>query len=216
MLKRRLGSVFVVMGAALIISALLLFLYNEIEDNNAGAASSDALAAMQEAIASNKPPKLDLSETDTTDPTETEETTEPTEPTELTVVNINGYNYIGYLSVPAFEIELPIMDTWSDDRLYVAPCLQYGSPLTNDAVIAAHNYKKHFLFLHSIEVGESLSFTDMNGYVIDYEVKDVRIIAPTNIAAVTNSEHDLVLYTCTSGGQNRVIACCDRVEKSVK
>ena len=118
MLKRRLGSVFVAMGAVLIISALLLFLYNEEESENAGKAAGAALAAMQDAIDENKPPMLDFSEDE-----EAFAETIP-EPTALTVVTIDGYNYIGYLSIPAFELELPIMDTWSEDRLKVAPCLQ--------------------------------------------------------------------------------------------
>lgn len=206
MLKRRLGSVFVAMGAVLIISALLLFLYNEEESENAGKAAGAALAAMQDAIDENKPPMLDFSEDE-----EAFAETIP-EPTALTVVTIDGYNYIGYLSIPAFELELPIMDTWSEDRLKVAPCLQYGSPLTDDAVIAGHNYKHHFLPLHSIETGEYLTFTDMTGYVIEYHVAEVKIIDPRSVYEVINSEYDLILYTCTTGGQSRVIVCCNRIE----
>lgn len=209
MLKRRLGSVFVFVGAVLLAAALLLFLYNKQEDARAGEAASAAMSEIQNAISEYYPEKLDLSETpDGTDATE--ETV--TEPTELTVVNIDGYDYIGYLSIPYFDLELPIMDTWSEDRLCRAPCLQFGSPLTDDAVIAGHNYKKHFLALHSIEEGEYLTFTTMTGYVIEYGVAEVRIIDPTNVSAVTDSDFDLILYTCTSGGQARVIVCCNRLE----
>ena len=212
MSKRRVGSVFVVLGAVLMLSALLLFVYNQREAEKAGDAAGAALSQLQEAMNENKPPMLELSEEGEG---EAQETSEPemTIPTELTVVNIDGYDYIGYLSIPYYEIELPIMDRITEDRLHVAPCLQYGSPLEDDAVIAGHNYKTHFLCLHEIEVGEYLTFTTMSGYEIEYGVVEVRIITPTNVAAVQNSDHDLVLYTCTSGGQSRVAVFCDRLEE---
>ena len=51
MIKKRVGIAFLVTGAALLIAALLLFLYNEREDAQAGEASGAALSAIQEAIA---------------------------------------------------------------------------------------------------------------------------------------------------------------------
>lgn len=210
MFKRRAGSVFVGMGAVLLAAALLLFLNNEHEDAKAGEAAGEALSALQVAINDgpndpNAPPLLDLS-----DPTEATEAAEETVPTELTVVNINGNDYIGYLSIPAFELELPVMADWSMDKLQTAPCLQYGSPLTDDAVIAAHNFKQHFRALHDIQAGERVTFTDMNGYVMEYTVADVEIIDPRNVYDVINSEYDLILYTCTTGGQSRVTVRCNR------
>ena len=214
MLKRRVGSVFVVIGAVLLAAALLLFLYNEHEDAMAGEAAGEALSALQEVInggkeENNAPPLLDLS-----DPTDTIEAPEETAPTELTVVNIDGYDYIGYISIPSFELELPVMADWSMEKLQIAPCLQYGSPLTDDAVIAGHNFKQHFRALHDIQVGERITFTDMNGYVIAYTVADVEIIDPRNVYDVINSEYDLILYTCTIGGQSRVTVRCNRTEET--
>lgn len=212
MLKRRVGSVFVVIGAVLLTAALLLFLHNEREDTMAGEAAEEALSALQEVIqeGTGKPVTEESDPSAAhTDPTET---TEATEPTELTVVTIDGYDYIGYISIPSFELELPIMADWSMEKLQTAPCLQYGSPLTDDAVIAGHNFKQHFRALHDIQVGESVTFTDMNGYVIEYSVADVEIIDPRNVYDVINSEYDLILYTCTTGGQSRVTVRCNRTE----
>ena len=179
----------------------------------AGEAAGEALSALQQAINGgektenpdpNTPPLLDLS-----DPTES---TEETAPSELTVVNIEGNDYIGYLTIPSFELELPVMADWSMEKLQIAPCLQYGSPLTDDAVIAGHNFKQHFRALHDIQVGERITFTDMNGYLIEYTVADVEIIDPRNVYDVINSEYDLILYTCTTGGQSRVTVRCNRTQ----
>lgn len=212
MLKRRVGSVFVVIGAVLLAAALLLYLHNEEEDANAGEAASAALSVMREAIPENNhiPPKLVLSEEEPGG-TEPAEETIPA-PTELTVMNIDGNDYIGYLSIPAFELELPVMADWSMEKLQLAPCLQYGSPLTDDAVIAGHNFKQHFRALHDIQVGEYLTFTDMTGYTIEYSVVEVKTIDPRSVYEVIDSEYDLILYTCTIGGQSRVTVRCNRLE----
>ena len=210
MIKKRVGIVFLVTGAALLIAALLLFLHNVREDELAGEASGAALSAIQNAIDDkNIPPMLDLAGDDAAETSATEETIP--EPTELTVVTIDGHDYIGYIAIPNYELELPIMADWSMEKLQIAPCLQYGSPLTDDAVIAGHNYKQHFRALHEIEVGEYLTFTDMTGYTIAYNVVDVKTIDPRSVYEVINSEYDLTLYTCTTGGASRVIVSCNRV-----
>lgn len=197
------------------VSALLLFVYNYREADRAGHAAEDALVQMQAAIESNQTPETRASlPTEGTTPEETVPVEESVPgPTALTVANINGYNYIGYLSIPELELELPIMETWSEDRLHIAPCLQSGSPLTDDAVIAGHNYKTHFRPLHHVEAGMEVTFTDMSGYAIAYTVTEVEIVVPTDVSRVLSSDHDLVLYTCTSGGQSRIAAFCDRVRQ---
>lgn len=213
MLKRRFGAVFVMIGAVLVLSALLLFLHNKRESDHAGEAASSALSTLREAMAVAQDPLT--GDRETVNPTAPAEETVPEtavpEPTALSPVEIDGNYYIGYISIPGFELELPVMSDWSMAQLQIAPCLQYGSPLEDDAVIAGHNYKNHFLPLHDIEEGELVRFVDMSGYVIEYEVTKTKIIPPTSVDEVVNSEHDLILYTCTTGGRSRVIVCCDRI-----
>ncbi len=211
MLKKRLGFVFVVVGAALLIAALLLFLYNEQESATAGEAASSALSAMQDMIPDKDPfPAVTLPDGATEPPEET-----IPEPTELTRVNIDGNDYIGYISIPGLELDLPIMADCTESKLRVAPCLQYGSPLTDDAVIAGHSYRHHFRPLHDLELEDRLAFTDMTGYTIAYEVVKIKYVEPTAVYEVINSEYDLVLYTCTNSGRSRIVIGCNRIEDDV-
>lgn len=105
-----------------------------------------------------------------------------TEPVELdatmTVVEINGYDYVGYLSVPKLDLELPVMSDWDYVRLKTAPCRHFGSTKTDDLVIAAHNYQSHFGRLKELEIGDAVTFTDMDGVVIRYEVAGTGTVAP--------------------------------------
>lgn len=210
-LLRAANSLFNLVVFLLLVAALLLFLHNEAEDRQAGESARTAVDKLHLLMGENTPGAPDPTAGMEPGPTEpTEETVPP--PTELTVVSIDGNDYIGYLSIPEFELELPVMADWSMEKLQLAPCLQYGSPLTDDAVIAGHNFKQHFRALHDIQVGEHLSFTDMSGYTIEYQVVEVETINPTNVYEVINSQYDLILYTCTIGGVSRVTVRCNRVE----
>lgn len=209
-MPKKSGIIFVTMGAVLMLSALLLFLYNGYEERRAGQEAELLLDDIQSAIAE---------ETDSTmQPTEVEiditENTEPTEtlPAEMPVVMIDGYEYIGYVSIPDLELELPVMAEWDYNRLKIAPCRHFGSSRTDDLVIAAHNYKTHFGSLSSLEIGAEVIFTDMDGIVNRYTLmKEPETLAPDAVDAVQNSGYDLVLYTCTPGGATRVVAFCDRL-----
>lgn len=207
---KKTGIVFVTIGTVLILSALLLFFYNQNEDERAGQEAQTILNDVQAAINQRETEKPEPSTVPTVS-TEPEET----EPSELTVVMIDGYEYIGYLSIPDLELELPVMADWDYERLKLAPCRQFGSTRTDDLVIAAHNYKRHFGALGQLTLGARIYFTDMDGNAVSYLVEKSATIDPKAVDAVQNSGYDLVLYTCTYGGSNRVAVFCNR-EASVQ
>ena len=214
-MPKKFGIVFVVIGAVLIASALLLFLYNELEDAQAGMQSEEVLSEVHAAIAARKEIKHNAAET-LPDNNETAEPTAETEPEEkeLPAVEVQGYSCIGVLSVPGIEIELPVLSDWDYVRLTVAPCRQFGSSRTDDLVIAAHNYSSHFGSLSKLELGAEIIFMDMDGIENRYELKRLVTLAPYAVDEVQYSGYDLVLYTCTPGGRTRVVAFCDRVAEA--
>lgn len=203
-MRNKAGIVFIALGAVLILSALLLLLYNRHEAALAGKEAEILLSDVEAAIGGQ------TSSGGPTDPTEETET-EPTLPPELPVVHLNGYDYVGYIEIPALELKLPVMATWDYDLLQVAPCRQFGSSRTDDLVIAAHNYVTHFGYLKKLIPGDTVIFTDMDGIVNNYAVEKTETLDPTSVDAVKNSGCDLVLYTCTIGGKTRVCVFCNRV-----
>ena len=200
------GIALLAAGAVLIISALLLFLYNRNQDATAGQEAESLLESVEaviEAQSARKPsPVPDASPSPT-----------PIDPT-MPTVTIDGYEYIGYVEVPVLELKLPVMAEWDYDRLKIAPCRQFGSTRTDDLVIAAHNFDSHFGRLKDLAAGETVLFTDMDGIVSTYSVTRIETLNPNSVEAVQNSGHDLVLYTCTKGGRTRVTVFCDRVPDS--
>ena len=196
-MPKKVGIIFVSMGAVLILSALLLFFHNKREAQRAGQEAELLLNSLQTVLTEQEVPE--------------EKELSP----EMPVVMIDGYGYIGYLSIPELELELPVMSEWDYARLKIAPCRQCGSSRTDDLVIAAHNYETHFGSLSDLEAGAAILFTDMEGVENHYRLDKLETLDPEEdeaVEAVLESEYPLVLYTCTTSGAARVTAFCQRVE----
>ena len=189
----------------LILSALLLWLSNRREDAWAGREAAYVLSQLESA--------LETQGRETAEAAEPEGEGEQAGEKELPVKVVDGYGYIGYVEIPALERELPVMSQWDYERLKIAPCRQAGSSYTDDLVIAAHNYKSQFGGLKNLEAGDTVIFTDMNGVANTYRVEKRETIEPEDVDAVLNSGYDLVLYTCTLGGETRVAVFCERAEE---
>ena len=130
----------------------------------------------------------------------------------MPAVDVGGYDYIGFLSIPVLNLELPVMSEWSYPRLKLAPCRFDGSAYTDDLIVAAHNYQRHFGRLKTLNIGDTVVFTDMEGNVFSYVVSGMEQLLPSQGKAMRAGDWDLTLFTCTVGGQQRVTIRCERTE----
>lgn len=126
----------------------------------------------------------------------------------MPVTMLKGYPYIGYVSLPTIDRKLPVMSDWTYPRLRISPCRFSGSTETDDLVILAHNYNRHFGPISSLKQGDPVFFTDLNGIVSIYEVVETDTLNPTAVEEMTSGEWDLTLFTCTYGGKSRVAVRC--------
>ena len=135
--------------------------------------------------------------------------TEPTAPVpEMPTQTVNGWDYIGYLSIPSLELTLPIQSQWSYEGFRVAPGRFAGSTYSKDLVLAAHNYPQHFGHIGDLQPGDTVCFTDMDGHVTHYRVAALETLAPEDVEGMLSGEYDLTLFTCTVGGKSRVTVRC--------
>lgn len=206
-MRNKIGTLFMILGAALVLSALALFLYNQRE-----AAQAEQVAAAQlSQLVAEIGQQEELENTEVILPGTPVELMDPSA-FEMTEVIIDGHAYIGYLSIPSLNLELPIMSGWDYTKLRIAPCRYYGSVMGEDLVLMAHNYKKHFGTISKLSVGDSVIFVDMDGVTTQYEVVAQEVLTPKEVEEMTAGEYDLTLFTCTYGGKSRVTVRCDKVE----
>ncbi len=194
-MKSRMGALCMILGALLVASSVGLFLYNQWDAKRAEEASAKVLT---ELVAS--------------EPEDPARQTPESQEREMTVVTIDGYDYIGYVSVPSLELDLPVMAQWSYEGLKIAPGRYSGSVFTGDLVIAGHNYAKHFSPIKQLREGDEVDFIDMDGEVWIYQVSGVETLEPTQIEEMTTAtqtdDWDLTLFTCNAGGRTRCAVRC--------
>jgi sortase A len=191
-MRKKIAYSLMIVGAIFIGFAMSLLVYNNFESRKAQE-NSDAL---MESI------RLSIVEVESE-----EEVTDPFDE-EMKIKEIDGYGYIGYLSIPALELDLPVMSEWDYGRLKISPCRYYGSIKTDNLVIAAHNYRFHFGYLGHLKPGDSVMFTDMESKTYSYKVVSVGQLMPTDVDKVKDTGDDLILYTCTYGGAKRITVRC--------
>ena len=208
-MRKGIGICCILLGITCLLAAAGFVVYNRFE-SNAGAQFSQALLqGMQEKIQETAQNEAEQPE-ERAGETVTEEFSEIV-PGEMAAISVDGYNSIGFLTIPVLELELPVLADWSYEKLKKAPCHYYGSCYDSDFVIAAHNYPAHFGRLSELRQGDMIFFTDAVGERHYYEVVLLETLEPTATEEMITSGFDLSLYTCTTGGNNRVTVRCRAV-----
>lgn len=131
---------------------------------------------------------------------------------EYTLKSLGDVACIGILEIPALDLELPVISSWSYSSLRLAPCRYSGSVYKGDLVIAAHNYQSHFGGLRTLPEGSEVFFTDAVGNRFSYYVAVTEALTPWSVDDMTSGEWPLTLFTCTLDSQNRVTVRCEYSE----
>lgn len=192
------GKILICIGILLILSSIGITIYNKYEDLNAGKQAQEALTLLKEETKKqdNIVNNLSLNESK-----------------EMKTININGDEFIGTITIPTINLELPVMSEYSYDRLKKAPCRYYGNLFTNDLIICAHAYETFFANINKLTQKDLIIFTDVDGNHYIYEVLEVEILKPTDVDEMVNNDFDLTLYTCTYDNMNRVTVRCNLINE---
>lgn len=129
----------------------------------------------------------------------------------MPTITVDGFKYIGTVTIPALELELPVMEQWDYVRMKTAPCRYSGSVYLDDMVICAHNYGSHFGSLGKLQINDEVIFTDAAGNVFRYSVADIKTLSGTAVKDMTSGDWDLTLFTCNYSGFARVTVRCRRI-----
>lgn len=213
-MKSKTGVICMLLGALLMLGSLVLYCINWWEDAEAQLWAVKVVPQLVQEIQNEAAKETTAPQDETIPEPELQVPAEllTEEDKVMDEVEIDGYLYIGYLSIPSLELDLPVMSMWSYDKLRIAPCRYSGTIKGEDLVIMAHNYASHFGNLSQMELGDLVQFTDVNGTVTEYEVVGTDVLMASAVDEMTSGVYDLTLFTCTFGGRDRVTVYCDCVK----
>ena len=209
MKRKILGTAFVVLGAVLILIALSAIIINLWQEVKSGLNADHAMEQLWEQMTVDPVPATP--DTPALLP-ENGSTSDAPEFRPMPEIQVDGISYVGYLSIPALNLELPVISESTEQNLEIAPCRFFGTVYQKDFVIGGHRYRRHFRKLSTLGYGERLSFTDVEGNVYIYEVVECEVLEPNQAEYLCSGDWDLSLFTCTPGGMTRVVLRCLRVK----
>lgn len=184
-----LSRLFMVLGSLLILGGLMLFAYNHIHELRAEDVSNSILLSLQEKVEENR----NLSEIKSMT---------------LQEIELDGRRYLGVISIPSLDLELPVQADWDYEKIKDTPCVYSGSIQNGGLVILAHNYSTHFGRIHHLQQGDQIKLMNANGKVFSYAVEEVLVLDSVKVKEMTDSGYDLSLFTCTYDGNARVTVRC--------
>lgn len=197
--RRNIGNIFIITGLVLLLGAAGLFVFNMRENNLYDEESGDLTDKV----------KTHIGETSPSGQTESSEQPDvQNDEIKMKVQYVDNATVDGILTIPAINFEMAVYDTWNDELLRKSVCRYYGSPSTDDFVIAGHNYRSGFGKLKKLKVGDEVFFTDMEGNTTRYIIKQTEVIEGTDVTGMISGGWHLSLYTCTYGGKARFTVRC--------
>ena len=216
---KKIGIVLLTAGAVLVIAALLLFSRNRAEDRRAGESAEETLRLVEAAMAERgtngetgttpapgdgepdaaataaNAPGASASPGTAAAGTETGSGGLPAPPAlDMPTVRSGAYDYIGYLDFPGYDLTMPVAATWSFPAMEISPCRHTGSVYNDNLVVA----------------GDTVTFTDVDGNVFTYTVREFASVTPDDSDTVMNSGYALTMYTCNWDTSERVTVFCER------
>ena len=207
MSKRRVGLIIMLVGILAAVAGLGLGGYNLWDNHRAGVQANEVLKTIVQH-------QKETMANPTATPEAPSDILLPEPEEELPVLEVDGGRYIGTVSIPVIDVELPVQEDWSLAKLKASPCRYMGSPYSGDLILCAHNYATHFGRLKNLLPGDEVIFTDLEGNVFRYTVAAMENLAGTAVEEMEGGEWDLTLFTCTLGGQARVTVRCNALEQN--
>lgn len=133
----------------------------------------------------------------------------------------------GVISIPKLNLEMPIFLGATDANMAAGAAVlsQTSVPIggeNTNSVIAGHrgyNGASYFRYIPDLQIGDEVIITNL-WETLTYRVCEIKIIDPDDVAEILiqPGREMLTLLTChpyASGGRQRYVVYCERVESSV-
>lgn len=127
---------------------------------------------------------------------------------EMPVLQVGGKDYVALLSVPAFDVLLPVAANWDAGELIKQPCRFQGTVYNGSLVVGGFDQRGQLDFLDRIEPGMAITVTDMTGAEYRYQVDRVDRTEQAEAAVLAPETAGLILFVRDAYSLEYLIVRC--------
>lgn len=219
------GSVLTMILVVVIVAILGIigyFAYDIYHQNATNEAAASAISDFEEATKSVRKKTTNTTDDETASPTDEEiqasidamkgtETEETETTTEVEKVYYEGYEVVGYISIPKTSCEYPILAEVTKHSLEVAVAVIYGPGVNEvgNTVIMGHNYRNGLFFSNNskLTIGDKIYITSTTE-TVTYSIYNMYYTSPDDADYMkrdTEGTREISLSTCNDDSSQRLI-----------
>ena len=124
----------------------------------------------------------------------------------MPLLSCEGVDYAALFSYPRFSVELPVAAVWDTDLVRETPCRFTGRPYDGTLVIGGT-----FDFIDSVDIGDEMTVTDLQGYAFTYRVTSVLHSKSASASKLTGGNADLTFFSRSDKGREYLLVRCSLV-----
>lgn len=110
----------------------------------------------------------------------------------MPTLSLEGADFVGVLEMPKYGLKLPVCALWGNTATY--PRLFSGSVYDRSIKIGANSQNGQFDFYREISVGDTVTFTDMEGNLYQYTISDLSYEKHATKENLNKNDADLTLF----------------------
>ena len=125
----------------------------------------------------------------------------------MSVLSIDGTDFAGIVEIPRYESALPVCADWGKTSKY--PCRFSGSIYDGTMQIGATTQKGQYDFYRDLSVGDTVTYTDVEGNRYTYSITSLRYEKHADQAALQREEVPFTLFIKNIYSFEYLIVFCD-------
>lgn len=189
-MKRR-RNIFLLAGLLLVLVSFGLLAVTTLQTNAAASAAAELAAELEKTM---PPRSVGLMDSYTN--------------MEMPAFSLDGQDFIGTVTIPAFQTVLPIAPAWDTGKVSSFPCRFWGTVYDGSLVLGGADQKGQFDFLDQIQNGDSVLVTDMTGAQFSYRVSAIHRADSARADILLDGQSDLTIFARNARSLEYIIVRC--------
>lgn len=121
---------------------------------------------------------------------------------------IQGYDVVAVLELPAYGVRLPVGNRWENQDWTAHPQRFSGSAYDRTLVIGGSDRAGQLECLSRVEIGDTVTITDMTGGVFTYAVSRVDRSDSAEVSVLSAPDADLTLFIRETYSLDYILVRC--------